>query len=120
MTPDRVIATTAAFSPRLPSERDPAQGVFGDIVVGFEAAVGGEARQRVAPLGRIAQRLGQRRLRRQLDHGLVGPTEERREQRLRLGAAPGARQWVQTAPSLRSHRTQRSDRAPPWRPVTWW
>jgi len=37
----------------LAPQRDPAQGVLGDVVIRFEAGIDGEARQRVAPLGRV-------------------------------------------------------------------
>jgi hypothetical protein len=56
-------------------------GVLGDVVIDLETSVGEEARERLAPLDRIAERLGQFGLRRQLDHGCVGPCEECIEQR---------------------------------------
>jgi hypothetical protein len=57
---------TAGEEPIASAEDDAADGVFGDVVVGFEPGVGGGAGERGAPLDYVAQCLGQFRSRREL------------------------------------------------------
>src|SRR5215831_21245398 len=68
------------------TESDAADGVFSDVVVGFEPGIGGKAGQRGAPGDDVAQRLGQLRPGRELALGRLGPGEERLEQRDSGGA----------------------------------
>jgi len=60
--------------------------VFGDVVVGFEASVGGKARQRNAALDDVAQSLSEVRSGREFALGSRRPGEERIEQRDERGA----------------------------------
>jgi len=48
----------------LPAERDAAHGVLGDVVVRLQTPVGEEEGQRLAPLERVAEGLGELGLRR--------------------------------------------------------
>ena len=60
--------------------------VIGDVVVGFEASVGDEVRERGTAFEDVAERLGQLRLRRQLGKHGFNPGEEGIKQRRGLGA----------------------------------
>ena len=70
----------------LAPERDAADGILGDVVVGFEAAVVEEPAEHLAPSQSVSESIGQWGLGRELGQRPGSPTEEAVDQRCRLGA----------------------------------
>ncbi len=70
----------------IPAKSDPAHRVLGDVVVHLEPSVSDEAGECLAPIDRIAERLGEFQLARKLGHGRFAPVKELLEQR--RGLAP--------------------------------
>ena len=68
------------------TQSDTAHRVLSDVVVHLEPPVGDEAREFFAPIDRVAERLGEFQLARQLANGCFAPLEELLEQR--CGLAP--------------------------------